>query len=181
MGRFVSVGSLDLSLTAIGWAITRRDAPPWVGTLRPRGKGIPRLADGLKAAVNAMRGCELVVIEGYSYASEYGGERLGEMGGVVRLGLWQMKPRPLIMEIAPKKVKKFACGNGNANKDMMLAAAKKRLGYGRNSHDEADALWILQTALHYYGLPGAVPMPEDQVAVIRALEWPGWIGEDKEF
>lgn len=178
----VTVGALDLALTKIGWAITRESDSPWVGVLRPRGRGIPRLEDGFRAAVAAMRGCDLVVIEGYSYHSEYGGEKLGEMGGVVRLGLWQMKPRPQIMEIAPKSLKKFATGNGNARKEQMVAAAKKRLGYGRNSDDEADALWLIQAALHYYGLPGAAPMPEDQVQVIRALEWPaGWLGEDKEF
>lgn len=181
MAGGVTVGSLDLALTKIGWARTRQDSSPWAGTLRPRGRGAARLEDGFRGVVGAMKGCDIVVIEGYSFGSEYSGERLGEMGGVVRLGLWQMRPRPHVMEVPPKKLKKFATGNGNATKAMMLEHAQKRLGYGRSSDDEADALWLLQAALHYYGLPGAVPMPHDRVQIIRALDWPVLPLQEVEF
>ena len=42
-------------------------------------------------------------------------------------------------------IKKHATGKGNANKDMMIEAAREEFGYDGNSHDEADALWILDT------------------------------------
>ena len=41
------------------------------------------------------------------------------------------------------EIKKFATGKGNANKDMMIKAAKEQLKYKGNNSDEADALWIL--------------------------------------
>jgi crossover junction endodeoxyribonuclease RuvC len=42
-------------------------------------------------------------------------------------------------------VKKFATGNGNAGKPLMIAAAKQKLGYPEHLNDdnECDALWIL--------------------------------------
>lgn len=42
-------------------------------------------------------------------------------------------------------VKKFACGKGNANKDMMVLAAKKKWDLYLGE-DEADARWIAETA-----------------------------------
>ncbi len=46
-----------------------------------------------------------------------------------------------------KKVKKWATGSGNADKQMMVDAAKER-GWKIKSHDEADALWILDYAIN---------------------------------
>ncbi len=176
------VGGLDISLTKIGWARTRGDVTPWAATIRPRGRGSRRLEDGFRQTVAAMYGCGLVVIEGYSYNSDFGGERLAEMGGVVRLGLWQMEPRPAVVEIPPSILKKFATGNGNAKKEMMVTAARELLGYGRTSDDEADALWLVEAARQYYGLPGAADIPDNQVAVIRDIDWPAsWSGYDLDF
>lgn len=44
------------------------------------------------------------------------------------------------------EIKKFATGKGNANKAMMIAYAKEKLGYTGDSDDEADALWLLELA-----------------------------------
>jgi hypothetical protein len=48
-------------------------------------------------------------------------------------------------EINPKTLKKYATGNGNADKEMMVKYAKKQ-GFSGESHDEADAfhiwLWV---------------------------------------
>lgn len=42
------------------------------------------------------------------------------------------------------EIKKFATGNGNANKQKMIVAAKLKLGYKGKDDNEADALWILE-------------------------------------
>lgn len=54
-----------------------------------------------------------------------------------------------IFEKAPKAIKKFATGNGNANKPMMVAAAKAR-GWHVVDDNHADALWLLDFTLHFY-------------------------------
>lgn len=48
---------------------------------------------------------------------------------------------------APPEIKKFATGKGNANKDQMLVAAREKWPeHSISSHDQADALWILELA-----------------------------------
>ena len=47
------------------------------------------------------------------------------------------------VEHSSSSIKKFATGNGNAKKHMMVAAAQERLGYTGNDDNEADALWML--------------------------------------
>jgi Holliday junction resolvasome RuvABC endonuclease subunit len=44
-------------------------------------------------------------------------------------------------------VKKHATGKGNASKEAMLEAAIKQFGSPLGSHDQADALWILDAYL----------------------------------
>lgn len=47
-------------------------------------------------------------------------------------------------------IKKFATGKGVANKDIMIAAARERLGYTGQDDNEADALWLLQLTISRY-------------------------------
>lgn len=47
-------------------------------------------------------------------------------------------------------IKKFATNRGNAGKDLMVKAAREKLGYTGESDDEADAMWIYQMAAQEY-------------------------------
>lgn len=47
------------------------------------------------------------------------------------------------LELSSSEIKKFATGNGNANKSMMIEAARKLWGYDGNDDNESDALHIL--------------------------------------
>ena len=49
-----------------------------------------------------------------------------------------------------KEIKKFATGKGNANKLMMIKAAKSKLKYKGNDDNEADALWIYNLTKSMY-------------------------------
>jgi len=46
------------------------------------------------------------------------------------------------------EIKKFATSKGNCSKQAMIDAAKEKLGYSGDSDDEADAMWLLELALH---------------------------------
>ena len=48
------------------------------------------------------------------------------------------------IELTPSEVKKFATGNGNANKEAMIVAAKELWDYTGDNDNEADAMHILQ-------------------------------------
>ena len=51
-----------------------------------------------------------------------------------------------------KEIKLFATGKGNANKSVMIQAAKDKLGYTGNDDNEADALWLLELAKSDYDI-----------------------------
>lgn len=48
------------------------------------------------------------------------------------------------------EIKKIATGKGNANKEKMIAAAKREFNYQGNNDNEADALWIWYYANELY-------------------------------
>lgn len=112
---------------------------------------------------------QLVVIEGYSYASANQAHQIGELGGVLRLELYRSHI-PYI-EVAPKSLKKYATGNASAPKNEMLAAAIRRLGYPGHSDDEADAAWLRAMALDHYGHP-VCDMPAAHREALKKPVWP---------
>lgn len=109
----------------------------------------------------------VAVIEGYSLAGARGvaSSRLCEAGGIARLAL--VAHQIPMVEIPPKLLKKWACGNGNADKELMVSAARVRLAYQGTSHDEADALFLRHAALVWYGNP---EHPDRQL--LACLDWP---------
>lgn len=173
----MNILGLDLSLTSTG--VAHPDGT--VERLRPKSFGMERLAwfrstiEDLVFDRTAERSpvLDLVAIEGYSMGPQRGSsgiaQALGELGGVVRLLLYDLEV-PTV-EIPPSTLKKFATGKGNASKEEMLVAAVRRLGYEGSSNDEADALWLRVAALDAYGLP-EIEMPKAQRDALGKVDWP---------
>lgn len=168
------VVGLDLSLTASGFATeTRR------GTLRSKHRGVERLVDLRRQLIDTLDGGldgppRLVVLEGYSMGTQRQASHahaLGELGGVIRVALWERNIA--FVEVPPASLKLAATGRGNARKEEVLAAAIRRLGYEGADNNEADALWLRTMALVRFGLPGAPVLP---AAHLRnwpdAIAWP---------
>lgn len=161
--------ALDLSLTVTGVARyipAGDDHAIEVFTLKPpdsAGTGIERLFWHLKEVVRVTEGADLTIIEGYSFGSKTSrAHSIGELGGVVKVGLWTRR-RPFVS--APPAVRaKTATGKGNAGKAAVLVEAVKRLGYEGDSFDEADARWLLEAAMQFYGVPGAAELPKGHTA-----------------
>lgn len=170
------VSALDISLTAIGIAKTRKGAPPWCGVLSPGGRGAERLDNAVRLVVPAVRGSDVVVIEGHAFHGNPKRSRphsMGEMVGVIKLGIYQLDPRPQVIVVPPARAKMFATGNGHAKKEQMIAAARADLGYGRHQDDEADALWLLHTVLAKYDLPGRIEVTDPQrTRALAGDKWP---------
>lgn len=165
--------AFDLSLTSTGWAAKHEAHPVALGTFCPNTIGVERLAviaDWVGRMLGAWRP-DLVVIEGYSFASrDSRAHALGELGGVVRL-VFHQRGQPFVV-LAPKVRAKLATGKGNAAKEQVLVEAVRRLGYAGHSNDEADALWLLQAALVRYGSPHAAVLPKTHRDAIAGVEWP---------
>lgn len=163
------VVGLDLSLTSTGIAY----ADGTVGRIQPAGRGMARLAEIL-AGVRLALDCwetepELVVVEGYSYASAGRAIEAGELGGLIRYELWRRRVPTL--DIAPKKLKIYATGRGDAGKPELVANARERLGYTAFQPDEVDALWLRALGLHLLEAPLA-DLPKAHTRALDGLQRP---------
>lgn len=155
---------LDLSLTASGIA-TCTGA---VHVIKAKTKGMARLAE-IRAAVERelVPDIELAVIEGYSFGSKGSHLReIGELGGVVRMLLWDHCVP--FLEVSPSTLKLYATGSGKAGKTEVVQAAEKRLGYDGHDDDEADALWLRAVGADLLGVPLCY-LPETHRRALDAL------------
>lgn len=112
---------------------------------------------------------ELVLIEGYDLHPRgiTSAHRLAELGGVVRLRLFELGVPYL--EIPPASLKRFSTGNGNAPKEKMVDAARA-LGGRPANHDEADAFLLRQLGRVAYGLePSHGPHCTE---IVASFTWP---------
>lgn len=161
--------ALDLSLTATGWCASAAGGMRF-GVLRPpkgADRGMARLRWIRSQLYERVTGSDLVVIEGYAYARVNQAHQLGELGGVVRLSLFDRGLR--YVDVAPQCRAKFATGKGNASKELVLAEAVRKLGYLGSSTDEADALWLWQMAQAHYTDHAT---NEAQRQALAAVGWP---------
>lgn len=85
---------------------------------------------------------QLVCIEGYAFARPNQAHQIGELGGVIRVLLYE-SGLPWI-EIAPAALKKFATGKGNATKDQIMLHVFKRWGFEAPNNNIADAYALAQ-------------------------------------
>lgn len=165
------IAALDLSLRASGVATNFGGAVSSF-TIAPGVRiGSERLFFIQKAIDQATAGADLVLREGYAFGAKGNAQYdLAELGGCVRVVMYCRK-RPFL-QVPPSVVKKVATGDGNAKKETVLVEAVKRLGYQGSDHNQADALFLLQAALQYYQLPGAVELPKKNLEALARVKWP---------
>lgn len=117
---------LDIGTSNIGVVILEGEKIIYKETLKPEPKGVERLewvSDEIERLVLKHIVTD-AILEGYSYMSKWRAHDLGEMGGVVRLKLHELKIPYSV--VPPPTLKKFACGKGNAKKELMMLFAFKR-------------------------------------------------------
>ena len=167
----MNVLALDLSLNSTGYAWWDRGGHQGIGTLDPKGRRGPERLIWVREQVMHLADkkmyADLVAIEGYAFARTNQAHQVGELGGVVRCALWDAGIE--FVEVAPSSVKKYATGKGNANKNAMLVAAGRRLGYEGDSNDEADAAWLCALVLDALGCP-VVDVPASHRAAVAAVK-----------
>jgi crossover junction endodeoxyribonuclease RuvC len=168
VSRGMDILGFDLSLTATGVAY-----PDGRALISSRLKGMARLDELERLLLNLAKLAEdpLVVIEGYSFGQGRGiqNHALGELGGVVRLGLYRAGI-PYV-DVPPASLKKFATGKGNANKDEMLAVAIRRWGYEGSNNNEADAHLLRVMGLAAYS-DVEHQVPQYAMEALAKVEWP---------
>lgn len=113
---------------------------------------------------------ELVAIEDYTL--EVPGKRalvrLGELGGVLRLRLFELGVD--FIEVSPTSLKRHATGRGNATKEQMVDRAHA-LGAAVTNDDEADAWLLRRMARQAHGLE-AMELDHERDAIANAgITW----------
>ena len=113
---------------------------------------------------------DLAVIEDKVHAS-YSAAVLGMVQGVVRTELMdQGVPYALV---PAKTLKKWATGNGNADKDMMIAAAQAQAGLRFRDDNQCDAWWAQQAGHDHYGMVLSIPTPDQaRSTLLTVVDWP---------
>lgn len=88
---------------------------------------------------------DAIFIEGYSFGSKYNREMLGEFGGVLRFHI--VDRAPVVVEVQPSSLKKFATGSGSAKKDIVAAHCVNRWGAMFKDTDTYDAFVLYMVGL----------------------------------
>ena len=165
MSRYPQIIGLDLSLTATGIALPDSTTL----TIRSKHRGMERLADIRQVILGLAAGTDLIAIEGYSYGSGHGAHQLGELGGTIRLALWDAAI-PYV-EIAPTQRAKYATGRGNAAKHLVISELSARTGRTFPDDNQADAYILHAMTLDHYGHP-IIDLPKTHRDVLTAITWP---------
>lgn len=113
-----------------------------------------------------------IAIEGYSFGSKGRATiSLGELGGVVRLLLYDLQS-PYI-ELPPARVKKFATGAGSgagATKSQVAVGVLKKYGVDFSTEDETDAFVIAEICRSFLVASG----------ILHPVKTPDWTEYQKE-
>jgi Holliday junction resolvasome RuvABC endonuclease subunit len=140
---------LDLSLRSTGYVLLDEDHVAWFGTV---GSDTLREVERLamfdvwirKAIEEHKLGMAYAAIEGYSYGSPLRATALGELGGVIKLALFDHGIDTRV--VAPGTWKKVLCGNGSLDKNNAAIELYKRHGVEFHSQDVLDA-WAVAMCL----------------------------------
>ncbi len=114
---------------------------------------------------------DLIVIEGFSYGSK--GRSVFDiayLGWRIREELERLRTEDGIpwLEVPPSQLKKFATGQGNANKEIILQQVYKRWGVEFSDNNQADAYVLAQIGRAYLG--GMDDLAAFQLEVIANLK-----------
>ncbi len=163
------VVGLDPSLTGTGIAcedgFSERVITPSASSLRGQLQRMNIIAS--RVALRTLDGA-LVVIEAPSYGSNHPGHH-------AVAGLWWILVATVVgkgcpvVQVAPSSLKKFATGNGWADKSGMLTAWLEHGGAYITDDNRVDARWPRQIGLHLMGDPEALDLPARQLAAIEGL------------
>ncbi|HEY0820203.1 MAG TPA: hypothetical protein VGD46_15560, partial [Rhizobacter sp.] len=120
-------------------------------------------------AVLGMADPELIVIEGYGFASQSLGD-LVELGTHLKRMLWR-KGYPWV-ELTPNGLKKFCTGKGAGPKDVIMMEAYKRFGIDTQDNNQTDAAVLAYAGAALLGW-GCVPkLPQNHLDALKGLKVP---------
>lgn len=164
---------LDPSLTSFGAAcVDQAGSVVWSEAKRSKERGVARLSDirwwikdSLMAELDRRVVQDptadpidppglLVAVEGYSHGSAHAAHHMGELGGMVRLVLFDLGVEAV--QVQPSTLKKVVSGKGNTPKDEMRLEIYKRFSLEAKSQDELEAQALGFTGWYWLVAQGRV-------------------------
>lgn len=104
--------------------------------------GPERLYQATQVALNwlkargALKPGKVCVMEGYAF-SMTNAQQLGEIGGCLRMSLWQRGVNLIVLP--PSTLKKYATGKGVGEKNLIMKHVYKRWGFDAKDDNQCDA------------------------------------------
>lgn len=172
---------VDQSLNGTGVALISQAGALIISrTLRPKAlRGVRRLAfirEELRSIICGHLLTEPIYAaahEGYSYGSAGRVFELGEVGGLVKVVLWDtLGPTVPVLCVEPASLKKFVAGNGSAEKEEVCESIASAWGVSfdaETQNDEADAYGLAQVARAFHQNIGKT---RAQLEVVKNLKQP---------
>lgn len=114
---------------------------------------------------------DVVLIEGYSYASPQGAHQMGELGGVIRTLLtdWLVP----WTTVTPNNRAKLATGSAQAKKAAVVSAIAARTGLTFATDDDADVFSLWAMVMEAYGQDHPLkPLPKQNLEAMVTVDWP---------
>lgn len=134
----INLLAIDPSLTETGICIFK-NGKIHSEVIKPKTKDVARLSD-ISNHINCLIQDHCIThacIEGYAYSAIGRIVNLGELGGVIRLLLYD-EGIPFVV-VPPTVIKKFITGKGNAKKELMLLQVYKKFGVEFDNNNTCDA------------------------------------------
>ncbi len=162
-------GGLDLSLTGTGVVILDREGSTLFNTtLTNKLKGEARLVY-LREAVRGIMGAfddVVLVIEDYAFGATFQVANCGELGGVIKVLLYELGIK--FYTVPPTRLKKFVmAGGGTGTKDAIMMNVLKRWGFESPDNNQADAYGLAQIARALKVRP--ITLVSQQKEVIKSI------------
>lgn len=132
--------ALDLSLTETGYCMFNAQGMYFTGgVIKTKLRDTERLFY-IKNHIGALlvkHKIKHAIIENYAYAAKGQVFNIGELGGVIKLLLFENKID--YVTVAPTALKKFITGKGNAKKELMLKYVYKKYNFDTDNNNICDA------------------------------------------
>ncbi len=114
---------------------------------------------------------DLCVIEGMGRFKGNTGLVIAQVHGTIKTELMDAGVPYAI--VTPSTLKKWATGNGSADKELMAAAALDQAGLRFRDDNQADAWWLREAGLDHYGMPMNIPQPtQERSTLLTVADWP---------